>query len=304
MRIDTSAVAAYANCASPERVRGDPPAAAVGQRLGVGVAGPEALAERGRVRAALPAERELVLPARHRIAHEDAQRAGVVDAVELLGPGGDERAVEAGREATQQGGAGAVGRGDVEAGGVRAAEILVVGVDGDDRAGQPGVRRIGRAADDVLAFVGRGVGEDGVEAQTVDVVAQGDAPVVDAGAPARHRLDDQADAALRRAHRLQVGIAAVTLRDHRFAVAVEMRHGAPDRIPGAVADVDQRGRPRGVELGQRRRPETAAERGAPEDAFGRLPSQRRLRVPARAEVAVLVAPDGELGIEAAQQGHV
>ena len=100
--------------------------------------------------------------------------------------------------------------------------------------GRPGKAGSAGSADDVLSFVRREVVENRPGIERVDVVAQHDAPVVDAGAPVRRRLEDDPGARLRRAHRTEAADC------RRFRPAARDRSRCRDASPGSarIAEVD------------------------------------------------------------------
>ena len=167
-------------------------------------------------------------------------------------------------------GLGAITGADIESGGSRFAEVLVEGIDGDDRPGQVGEGGVRRAADDVRAFVDRRIVEDRVDVEAADVAVQHDVPIVDAQVPVAGRLEDEAGAALRGVDRLQKGVATVADLDHRIAVAVQIR----DRAARDIRDRQLRRRRdlHGVQLGQRWRTKAAARGGAQQQVLAPVAS--------------------------------
>src|SRR5688572_23134098 len=188
---------------------------------------------------------------------------------------------------------------DVEAFDLLARQVDEALVDLDDSPGDAGERRIRRRTRDQVAELRTRIvliGEDRRYRRAVaEAVLHVDVEVIERQRHPWHRLEHHPERPLRRALRIEVGIAAEQHVELRVAVVAVLRGRAAQRIDLAGEAHASGVCPEG--LRQRGRDETRAPRSAEQQFAHRIPAERELGIRRVPEIAVIVVAEGRVELE-------
>ena len=159
--------------------------------------------------------------------------------------------------------------------------------------------------DQVARRAGDAIGtlrKDRSDGEEIDAVVQQDRDVVQSHREALRRRPDAPDTPLFGRGRLQRRVAAAKKRELRLQSCGELRDGTAGRVAQISGRDAVNGRWKQARQGGRE--VSGARRTAQQQCRGRLPAQGHLRIGRASEIAVVIVPDCDIGLQRAGERNV